>query len=144
AARIGTAEFWNDRIARVSKDGTVAIADQIMERWFSPEFRRDRPADLAGWRNMLIGANREGYAATCATLRDTDLTKAAATISAPTLVVVGEHDLSTPPDLVRATAELISAARFEIIRNAGHIPSIEQPDTLTRLITDFMEDIGYV
>ena len=93
---------------------------------------------------MLIGANREGYVATCATLRDTDLTREAATIAVPTLVVVGEHDLSTPPDLARATAELIPGARFEIIRDAGHIPSIEQPDSLTRLVTDFLEDIGYV
>jgi 3-oxoadipate enol-lactonase len=143
AARIGTTGLWNDRIAVVTKDGTAAIADQIMERWFSPGFRQHRPADLAGWRNMLIGANRNGYAATCATLRDTDLTEEVSTTSVPTLVVVGEHDLSTPPDLVRATAELIPGARFEIVPNAGHIPSIEQPDTLTRLITDFLEDIGY-
>jgi len=144
AVRIGTSESWNDRIATVRSAGTIAIADAIMERWFSPDFRRDRPADLAGWRNMLIGANREGYVATCATLRDTDLTREAATIAVPTLVVVGEYDLSTPPDLVRATAELIPGARFEIIRAAGHIPSIEQPDSLARLVTDFLEDIGYV
>jgi 3-oxoadipate enol-lactonase len=144
AARIGTTESWNDRIAKVNEHGTAAIADQIMERWFSPSFRHDRPADLVGWRNMLTGANRQGYTATCATLRDTDLTHEVASISAPTLVVVGEADLSTPPDLVRATAELIPGARFEIIPDAGHIPSIEQPQALTRLVTDFLEDIGYV
>jgi 3-oxoadipate enol-lactonase len=143
AARIGTTEFWNARMAVVTKDGTAAIADQIMERWFSSNFRQHRPADLTGWRNMLIAANRKGYVATCATLRDTDLTDEVAAISVPALVVAGEHDLSTPPDLVRATSELIPDARFEIVREAGHIPSIEQPETLSRLITEFLEDIGH-
>lgn len=144
AARVGTRELWNDRIARVNSAGMEAIADALMERWFSPEFRRTRPADVAGWRNMLVGANRAGYTATCATLRDTDLTVELAAISAPTLVVGGEYDLTTPPDLVRATAQLIPGARFEIIRDAGHLPSLEQPEVLGRLITDFLEDIGYV
>ncbi|MEO7221682.1 MAG: 3-oxoadipate enol-lactonase [Devosia sp.] len=144
AARIGIDALWNDRIATVTEHGTAAIADSIMERWFSPAFRRDRPAECAGWRNLLVAASRDGYAATCATLRDTDLTAEVASISAPTLVVVGEHDLSTPPDLVRSTAALIAGARFEIIRGAGHIPSIEQPEKLAALIADFLKDVGYV
>lgn len=62
----------------------------------------------------------------------------------PALVVVGEHDLSTPPDLVRATAKLIPGARFTIIRDAEHIPTLGQPERLTGLIAAFMKDAGYV
>ena len=48
----------------------------------------------------------------------------------PTLVLVGDQDGSTPPELVRATADLIPGARFEIIADAGHIPCVEQPAAL--------------
>jgi 3-oxoadipate enol-lactonase len=142
AVTIGTTPFWNERIALVMDKGTAAIADQVMERWFSPGFRRDRATDLRGWRNMFVRTDREGYAATCATLRDADLTTEAAAIKAPTLVVVGEHDKSTPPELVQNTAELIGA-RFEIIPGAGHIPSIEQPEILAALIDTFTRDAGH-
>ena len=54
------------------------------------------------------------------------------------LAVVGSDDGSTPPDLVRETAESIAGARFEIIRGAGHIPCVEQPEALARLIGDFL------
>ena len=93
---------------------------------------------------MLVRADRWGYASTCSTLRDTDLTAETATIGVPSLVLAGEHDLSTPPDLVRETAALIRASRFEIIRAAGHIPSIEQPAALAALVTDFMKEVRYV
>ena len=52
-----------------------AIADAVMERWFSAGFFADRPDDLAGWRNLFLRADPQGYAGTCATLRDTDLTE---------------------------------------------------------------------
>lgn len=54
AAKIGTSDSWNARIASVERDGIEAIADAVMEKWFTPTFHRERPADLAGCRNMLV------------------------------------------------------------------------------------------
>jgi 3-oxoadipate enol-lactonase len=39
---------------------------------------------------------------------------------------------------VRETAALIPGSRFELIRGAGHIPSVEQPEALGALITRFL------
>ena len=60
----------------------------------------------------------------------------------PTLCIVGDQDGSTPPDLVRSLADLIPGARFEIIRDAGHIPCVEQPDALVALIRDFVASLA--
>ena len=60
----------------VRTEGLASIANAVLERWFSTEFRQTRPADLAGYRNMLTRNPAEGYIGTCATLRDTDLTVA--------------------------------------------------------------------
>ncbi|TIO60197.1 MAG: 3-oxoadipate enol-lactonase, partial [Mesorhizobium sp.] len=59
----------------------------------------------------------------------------------PTLCIVGDQDGSTPPDLVRSLADLIPGARFEVIRGAGHIPCIEQPDALVALIRAFVASL---
>jgi 3-oxoadipate enol-lactonase len=45
---------------------------------------------------------------------------------------------------VRETAALIPGSRFELIRNAGHLPPAEQPEALGRLISGFLKEIGHV
>jgi 3-oxoadipate enol-lactonase len=138
AAKIGTTQSWNERIAAVERDGIEAIADSVMEKWFTPAFHRDRPADLAGYRTMLVRQPVAGYVGSCVALREADYTQAARAISVPTLCVVGDQDGSTPPDRVRETAALIPGARFEIIAGAGHIPCVEQPEALASLIRGFI------
>jgi 3-oxoadipate enol-lactonase len=137
AHRIGTDEMWNARIATIEAQGIGAIADGVMEKWFTPAFHENRAAELAGYRNMLVRQPVAGYAGTCTAIRDADYTEAAADIAVPTLCVVGDQDGSTPPDLVRSLANLIPGSRFEIIRDAGHIPCVEQPDMLATLIRGF-------
>jgi 3-oxoadipate enol-lactonase len=61
-------------------------------------------------------------------------------ITAPTLVVVGEQDLLTPPWVVREVAEAIPGARFEVIRGNGssHLVPIERPDEFNELVLNFL------
>lgn len=139
AARIGTATVWNSRIETVRAHGMAAIADAVLELWFPDSIREGREAEIDGWRQLLLACPVEGYAATCAALRDADLTHEVAGIDVPTLVVAGEVDLSTPVPLVKATAERIPGARFEVIEGAGHIPSIDQPAILAALIRQHLE-----
>ncbi|RWF34945.1 3-oxoadipate enol-lactonase [Mesorhizobium sp.] len=141
AHKIGTAESWNTRIATVERGGIEVIADGIMKVWFTPEFHAKRSAELAGCRNMLTRQALPGYIGTCMAVRDADLTDAARRIAAPTLCIVGDQDGSTPPDLVRSLAGLIPGARFEVIRDAAHIPCIEQPEALVTLIRDFVASL---
>jgi len=140
AAKIGTAEMWASRIEAIEQDGIEAIADSIMERWLSAAFRRDRPEESAGWRNMLVRTPADGYLGTCAAIRDADLSAEAARIDVPVLCLVGSEDGATPPDLVQATAALIPGARFEVIDGAGHLPCIEQPGVVAALIASFLEE----
>jgi 3-oxoadipate enol-lactonase len=138
AHKIGTPDMWNARIEAVRTGGLASIADAVLERWFSSEFRRSRPADLAGYRNMLTRTPADGYIGTCMTLRDTDLTTMASRLTQPTLCLVGEEDGATPPALVRSLSELIPNAAYETIPNAGHLPCIEQPKSLSLRIESFV------
>lgn len=143
APRVGDAAMWNGRIAAVRAGGLESIADAVMVRWFTERYRRDEAVALAGWQNMFLRMPVDGYAGTCAALRDADLREEIGAIATPTLVVVGAEDLSTPVELVRDMASRIAGARFEIIADAGHIPSIEQPQALTDLIESFLKEVGH-
>ncbi|MCW5709472.1 3-oxoadipate enol-lactonase [Shinella sp.] len=137
AAKIGTPDAWNARIDAVLDGGVASIGEAIMARWFSPDYRAGQPEAFSAWRRMLERTPAAGYAETCKALRDADLTDAITGITAPTLVIAGEDDLSTPPALVEATARRIPGAIFHIIKGAGHLPCIERPADVAALLRGF-------
>ncbi|MDQ0321056.1 3-oxoadipate enol-lactonase [Pararhizobium capsulatum DSM 1112] len=141
AHKIGTPEMWNARIAAVEANGIASLADSVLERWFTPAFRRPENVAFPGYRNMLTRQPVAGYTGTCASVRDADFTEAAKRISVPTICIVGDQDGSTPPDLVLSTARLIPGARYEVIKDAGHIPCVEQPEALTAILRAFIDTL---
>ena len=81
---------------------------------------------------------REGYARCCDALAAWDVRGALAAVRAPTLVIAGADDPSTPPETVEQIAAEIPDARFEVIEQAAHIPSVEQADVFNRLIEEHL------
>lgn len=138
AARMGTADAWNARIAAIRAGGIDSIADTVMERWFAPAFRA-RPA-LNLWRNMLTRTDVDGYAAACVAIAAADLTTQTATLRLPTLAIAGDQDGASPPDLVEGTARLIPGAAFHVIPGAGHLPPAESPDDWAALVAPFLKE----
>jgi 3-oxoadipate enol-lactonase/4-carboxymuconolactone decarboxylase len=96
AAKVGTAERWTDRMAKVRNEGMTAIADMVMGAWFTEGFRKRHPDVIARFHAMVAACPPEGYSACCAALRDADLREAITGIRARTLVIGGDEDPSTP------------------------------------------------
>ena len=144
AHKIGPPAMWDDRIAKIREGGIEALAEPILERWFSKDMHQNKPVELAGWRSMLVRTPVAGYLGTSAAIRDSDMTEAAKSISVPTLCVVGDEDGSTPPDLMRELTALIPGARLEVIQGAGHLPCIEKPEVLAGLMAGFLKENGLV
>jgi 3-oxoadipate enol-lactonase len=138
AAKLGNAEGWNARISAIETGGLESIAPGVMERWFGPAFRAT-PA-LALWQNMMIRMSVPGYIAACQALAGGDQTAATAKITLPTLVIAGSEDGASPPDLVRATADLIAGARFALIPGAGHLPCVETPAAFAEVLNAFLKE----
>lgn len=60
-------------------------------------------------------------------------------IQVPTLVVAGEWDLLTRVRRVREMAERIPGAGFEVVRTSGHLPQLERPSAVNRLLERFLD-----
>jgi 3-oxoadipate enol-lactonase len=139
AARIGTAELWNARIDKVNREGMTPIAPAVIDRWFTPGFQERAPEKVNAVRQMLLDTPPAGYTASCAAVRDMDQRSRLATITAPTLVIAGTHDLSTPPQDSELVADRIAGARY-VELDAAHLSNWEMPDLFTTHLVGFLTE----
>lgn len=144
ATKIDTATIWQARMTDVRKGGIAALEAGILERWFTARFRREKPDDLAAWRQILCRTPVAGYLGCCAAISETDLFESTARLSLPTLAIAGGEDGFTPPDLVRETADLIRGSRFQLIRGSAHLPCVDQPEKYAEILTNFLQDQGHI
>ena len=138
AARIGTVDSWNERIALVRAKGMTAVADLTIPRWFSPEFQERDPETVHGFRTMIQSCPPEGYIGCCAALRDADLREAIQSIERPTLVVASTADVATPADGLAFIRNRIPGARMVTVESR-HLSNIECAEEFTGAVLDFLE-----
>lgn len=142
AAKIGNPAMWQDRIDQINTDGLPAMADQIMQRWFSRDFYGTDA--VAPWQAMLSATPKPGYLGVSSAISGTDFYTSTSSLRIPALGIAGAEDGSTPPDLVRETTDLIPGSQFALIRRAGHLPCVEKPHEYADILTQFMQDIGHL
>ena len=130
---------WVDRAATVRAEGTGAIVDGALERWFRPLLTETHPEVVAHYRTMLAATPAAGYAACCDVLADADLRDQLAEIRARTLVVSGADDPVSPPEAGEALAAAIPGAEHTVIENAAHIANVEQPEAFTAALLNHLE-----
>ena len=119
------------------REGVRALAEGTLGRWFTPAMHAARPVEVDGFRLMLSRTPVAGYLGCCAALRDADLAADDARITAPTLVIAGSEDPSTPPALCAALRDAIPGARLEVIDGAAHILNVERPAEFNRVLHGF-------
>ncbi|MEV6287368.1 3-oxoadipate enol-lactonase [Kribbella sp. NPDC051770] len=128
------AQTWIDRAAQVRKDGTQAITEATLGRWFLPEYAEAHADEVETIRGQLLNTSDEGYAACCEALSTLDLTPKLADITAPTLIVTAEQDASVPPETVIPLASTIPGAHLEILENAAHLVTYSHPERINSLL----------
>jgi 3-oxoadipate enol-lactonase len=137
AAKIGTADTWNPRIATVEREGMEAIVDAVIARWFTAPFLATDAPVIGALRRMLASTDPAGYVAACAAVRDMDHRAEVALIRVPTLVVGGEFDLATTIADAHVLESRIAGARF-VSLPAAHISNAEVPAPFNAALLDFL------
>jgi 3-oxoadipate enol-lactonase len=137
AARVGTAETWNTRMAAVRDGGMKAVTPGLLERWFTAAFREKSPAVIESIEKMLLKAPVAGYLACCAAVRDADFREAAAKVKAPTLVISGASDPVAPAAEGKSLAEKIPGARY-VELDAAHLSNVEAADKFNDALLSFL------
>ncbi|MHB1427496.1 MAG: alpha/beta fold hydrolase [Rhodocyclaceae bacterium] len=130
--------LWDERIAVARTQGMQAHVESTLARWFTAPWRAAHPQVMARIGALVAATPVAGFAGWGAAICTLDLTERLGAIKAPTLVVCGADDPGTPPAANRAIAAVIPGARLEIVPNASHQLVIEQAQTFTRLLLDFL------
>jgi 3-oxoadipate enol-lactonase len=128
---------WNDRIQAVREKGLDSIADAVMKLWFSADFRARAPETIARMRQMLTATPVEGYIASCEAVREMDHRPLLPKIKAPTLIIAGKHDHTTPLEMAEAMRAQIPGATLVVI-DAAHIANVEQPAAYSETVMKFL------
>jgi 3-oxoadipate enol-lactonase len=131
SAYTGNAQSWRDRAHTVRTEGTAAIADPVISRWFTPGYAAANPDLIARLRATFAAHPDDGYAGVCAAIAGMDQRADLGRITAPTLVVSGAEDAALPPEHQRAIADGIPGARLLSLSPAAHLANIEQAQQVT-------------
>ena len=134
-AKVGSAQVWGDRVQAVRSAGVASLIPALISRWFTAPFAQAHPTRVQAMAEILEGANPEGYVMACESLAQADLRAAIHAIKAPTLVIAGDQDLTTPVPDSEYLAATIPGARLVILK-AAHISNIEQPGEFARLVLE--------
>ncbi len=131
---------WEARIETVRTQGMGAIVDTALQRFFVEDFRRNHPAIVDTFRNMLSGTDAQGYAGCGAAIRDMALLNRLKDIAVPTLIIAGSKDISTPfRDHGASIAAAISGSQVAQLETA-HLASVEAPAAFAGAVRKFLNE----
>jgi 3-oxoadipate enol-lactonase len=112
----------------VHADGPRAAAEAMMPGLLGASTQTTDPHVAIVVQRMIESSTAAGIADALDTLRTRPDSRATlATITCPTLVVVGEEDGLTPPALSHAMADVLPDATLVAIPRAGHLSNLEHP-----------------
>jgi pimeloyl-ACP methyl ester carboxylesterase len=124
-ARAGREQMLNV----VESRGADGVAEVMMPKLLGRTSHASRPDVTATVRGLINGNTATGIARAVKRLRDRpDSTPGLASITVPTLVIVGEEDVITPVDDSRALADGIAGATLVVLPESGHLSNLETPD----------------
>lgn len=128
-------------LLKLKEAGPKAIAADMLPK-LAYELGPNHSNTAHKLRQILESQSAETIAHALIALRDRpDRTGDLAAIPVPTLIIVGEQDVITPPALAEKMAKSITNATLAIIKDAGHMAPMEQPDDVSRVMRRFLEKL---
>ena len=133
---IGNYKLWQERIDLVNSGGLQKIVDMAIERWFAEEFRTKFPELMDDCKRLQLKTPVKGYVGACQAIQSANLTDEVFKIENDTLVINGNKDISTPPELGMQLKDLIPNGTFKELDGIGHVPPLQDPYLTIKILKD--------
>jgi pimeloyl-ACP methyl ester carboxylesterase len=130
-------------INAVRARGSVAAAEMMMPKMLAPDTPSKQPEVARTLRTIMESQPPRTIENALVALRDRpDYRKDLASIAVPTLILVGDADAITPPAMAETLHKNIPNSQLVVIKDAGHMTPMEQPDQVNRAIRDFVAQLA--
>jgi len=130
-------QMWGDR-AQIARDqGMQGLLESTLTRWFTEEYKNAKSPALQKIANGILATPVEGFAGCSAAIAHINTFDRLKEINCPTMIIVGEHDHGTPPEMAKKIHSQIHDSVLHIIPNASHISNVEQTELFNQHLTEF-------
>jgi len=137
-----TRERRRELIGLARSKGVSSVVDRQIVGLLGKTTRERRPQVEAQARAIAESATVDGVVGALeALLGRPDSTPSLSTITVPTLVIVGDEDVITPPKEARAMHQQIHGSRLEVVAGAGHLSNLERPAAFNAVLAEFIQGI---
>ena len=133
--------LWQQRLEKARGEGMAALADETLQRWFTPRYLAKGPPGVRRIRDMILSTPVPGFIGCSEAIRRLDFLDQLADIRLPTLIIVGEQDPGTPVANSEAIHSRIKDSRLEIISSAAHLCNVEQAETFNQILLGFLQTL---
>jgi pimeloyl-ACP methyl ester carboxylesterase len=124
---------------RVADDGVEVLIELQMERLLAPQTLKNDEGVVEKVRAMILESSPTGIVAALGAMRERpDSTPLLAEITVPTLVIGGEEDAISSPEVMAAMAEKIPGSRHVALPGAGHLSNLEAPQGFNAALKEFL------
>ncbi len=129
-------------MAAVKSRGSLWFAEDFVKKIFAPESFARVPDAVELIRTTIAHTPPLAIAGMLLALAArTDTTSSLAAIAVPTLILVGEHDTTTPPEASRSMFERIRGSQLHIIPGAAHMSPLENPGAVNEHLNTFLSGL---
>jgi pimeloyl-ACP methyl ester carboxylesterase len=121
--------------------GMRVVVGQVMPIMFGQTFMNDtaREEEKKKWREVIVANDRMGVSRTLLGFVDREsVHKECMQITIPTLIIVGDKDVATPPENAQRLRNQIPDSKLVIIANSGHMSPIEEPEAVAEALEAFL------
>jgi 3-oxoadipate enol-lactonase len=130
---------WEERIARVRRDGVGSLAASTLERWLSAGFRVAQPESVARLKAMFSATPLDGYVGCASVLWQLNYLGHLDELRVPTLYVVGSEDGAAPVAVLEDMARRTPAGRLAVIDASAHLPNVDNSAAFNAAIAPFLK-----
>lgn len=135
----GARDARRDLARRVAEEGVEVLPELQMECLLAPDTLENNSDVVEFVRSMILESSPDGVVAALGAMRDRpDSTNLLGEINVPTLVISGEEDALSTPEVMSEMAEKIPSSRHHTLSRVGHLSNLEAPEEFNTALREFL------
>ena len=134
-------QMWSERTKLAQEKGMDALVEGTIGRWFTEPFRATRKDVTERIAEGIRKTPVAGFVGACQAISKIDVLDRLKEIDCPTLVIVGEQDHGTPPEMARQIQANLRGSKLVVIPSAAHLSNIEQPEAFNDALESFLDSV---